>query len=410
MNVLFLQKRLLYPVDTGWRIRTLNVIRHLARWHSITYLCNVGPDDRPYIAPMEQLGVTLVTEAWHEPARGSLQFWFDIARNLLSPYPYTVDKDFDPALRERARVLLASGHFDLVVCDFVQMARNLVGLPLPASVLFQHNVEAQIFERHAKQGPSPAHRAYMRHQHRKMRRFEGQASRVFDAVIAVSPQDKARMEQEYGLQTVALVDTAVDIDAYRPSREPYDPNRLVFVGSLDWLPNEDAVRYFAEAIWPLIRAARPEAVCEVVGRNPSPTVARTARDAGLQLRPNVADVRPHVTAAAVSVVPLRIGGGTRLKIAESMALGTPVVSTTIGAEGLPVRPGQHVLIEDEPARFARAVVSLMEDGATRAALAAQGRALAVERFSAETIARQFEAICLAAIARRRGGPAIGVVQ
>jgi glycosyltransferase involved in cell wall biosynthesis len=400
MNVLFLQKRLLYPVDAGWRIRTLNIIRHLARWHRVTYLCNAQAGDELHFASMRDLGLDLETEPWVEAPRGSFRFYADLVTNVLSPFPFTVDKDFHPALRARAHRLLTSRPFDVVVCDFVQMARNVLGLPMPASVLFQHNVEAQVLARHAHVAPNLAHRAYMRLQHAKMRRFEGRASREFDIVVAVSPEDRRLMESAYGLARVRVIDTAVDIDTFTPAAQPPKRNRIVFVGSLDWFPNEDGLRHFATAIWPLIRQARPDCECEIVGRRPSPAVGRITRDAGLRLLANVPDIRPSLSSAVASIVPLRIGGGTRLKIVESMAMGTPVVSTTIGAEGLPLVPGRDILIEDEPRRFADAVVHLMSNEAVRAEMAARGRSLVVERFSAESVARQFEAICTEAVSLR----------
>lgn len=401
MNVLFLQKRLLFPVDAGWRVRTLNIVRHLARWHRVTYLCNLQDQDAAYVAPMAALGIRLETTPWRETPRYGVGFYRDLAANLVSRYPFTVDKDFDPGLRARAAALLAEGDYDVVVCDFVQMARNLLGLHLPASVLFQHNVEAQVLSRHVTFSGSMARRAYLYWQWRKMREFEGQAARAFDLVAAVSEDDRRTFETTYGLSNVRVIDTAVDTTAFTPPSERSTAPRVVFVGSLDWLPNEDGLTFFASAVWPHIRSRRPDAECEIVGRNPSAAIGRLARAEGFRLSANVPDVRPHLAAAAVSVVPLRIGGGTRLKIFESMAMGTPVVSTTLGAEGLPVDPGRHLLVADDPVEFAEAVVNLLAHPDQRRTLADRARALVVDRFSAETVARQFEAICQEAIERHR---------
>lgn len=405
MNVLFLQKRLLFPVDAGWRVRTLNIVRHLARWHHVTYLCNLQDEDAPHVASMAALGLRLETTPWREAPRHGTAFYRDLAVNLLSRYPFTVDKDFDPALRARASALLAEGEYDVVVCDFVQMARNLLGLELPASVLFQHNVEAQVLSRHVSVSASVARRAYMYLQWRKMREFEGHAARAFDLVAAVSEDDRRTFETAYGLSNVRVIDTGVDTASFTPPAERPSAPRLVFVGSLDWLPNEDGLTFFASAVWPHVRRLRPDAECEIVGRNPSAAIRRLARTEGFRLSANVPDVRPHLSAAAVSVVPLRIGGGTRLKIFESMAMGTPVVSTTLGAEGLPVESGRHLLLADDPVQFAEAVVTLLANPDMRRALADRARALVVERFSAETVAHQFEAICQEAIERHRASTA-----
>ncbi len=365
MKILFLQKRLLLPADTGGRIRTLNIVRHLARWHEVVYLCNLQPGEEAFISGMQELGVRLVTIPWSEVPRGSFGFYRDLALNLLSRYPFNVDKDFDPALRARAEDLLATETFDLVVCDFVQMARNAVGLRCPAKLLFEHNVEAQIFDRHAATDKGWLRRRFMAYQARKMREFEGRAGRQFDSVIAVSPQDKQTFDRDYGWQHVQTIDTAVDTDYFYPTNESEDPQLLVFVGSLDWLPNQDGLTFFAREIWPRIRARRPETRFQIVGRNPPGEIRDLGKIDGIEVVGTVPDTRPWLAPAALVVVPLRIGGGTRIKIFEAMAMGKAVVSTSLGAEGLPVTSGDDVLLADTPAEFAEAVIGLLENSERR---------------------------------------------
>ncbi|QDU36071.1 Glycosyl transferases group 1 [Maioricimonas rarisocia] len=394
MKILFLQKRCLFPPTTGGQIRTLNVLRHLARWHDVTYLCNWLPGDHAYRGEMEGLGVRLETIPWREAPRGSFGFYAGLAANLFSRFPFNVNKDFDPRLHRRAKQLIAENDFDLVVCDFVQMARNAIDLAGPPKLLFQHNVEAQIFERHTRQAASIARREYMRLQWKKMQRFEGMAGRKFDAVIAVSPQDAERFANDYGWDHVKVIDTAVDTDYFSPRPDAPRTNNVVFVGSLDWLPNEDGVRHFVREIWPAIRARHPEAVFQAVGRNPSPALQTLSREEGVEIVGTVPDVRPYLAEAAVVVVPLLVGGGTRMKIYEAMAMRRPVVSTTLGAEGLDVKPGRHMILADTPAEFARATVSVLEDPETAERLATAGYERVTNRFSAQSVARQFESICL----------------
>ncbi|MFN8060119.1 MAG: glycosyltransferase [Vicinamibacterales bacterium] len=399
MNILFLQKRVLFPVNSGWRIRTLNVVRYLARWHRLTYVCNVDDGDRDALAQMRELGLELVTVPWTEAPRRSAAFYRDLARNLASPYPFTVDKDFQPELRGAAAHLLASRPFDLLICDFVQMARNAIGLEARATLLFQHNVEGQLAERHAREDPSWLRRRYMSLQASKMKAFEGRAGREFDSVVAVSEQDRRIFEREYGWTNVHTIDTSVDVDYFQPGQEPRDPATLVFVGSLDWLPNEDGVVDFVSHVWPSIRRQVPDAKFHAVGRNPSPAVRRLDGRDGVEIFGSVPDVRPFLHRATMAVVPLLVGGGTRLKVFEAMATATPVVSTTLGAEGLPVASGEHLSIADGHDAFAAAVVDLVRDRGRRETMAARARQLVLERFSAETIARQFEAICLQTVER-----------
>lgn len=402
MKILFLQKRLLFPTDSGGKIRTLNVLRHLARWHDVTYLCNTQPGDEAHFESMTNLGLRLETIPWNEAPRPSARFYRDLAVNVFSSYPYTVVKDYDPALEARAKELLAADHYDLVVCDFVQMALNAIGLDVTAKILFEHNVEAQIFRRHSESDSGWLRRQYMRLQWRKMKKFEAAAGAQFDAVVAVSRQDRETFERQYGWRHVETIDTAVDLDYFRPNGQPVDADRVVFVGSMDWLPNEDGVRHFVDRIWPLIRRRRPQATFQIVGRNPTSSVRRLADVEGVEVVGTVPDVRPYQGAAAVVVVPLLVGGGTRIKIFEAMSMGKAVVSTPLGAEGLPVTAGEHLLLADEPEQFAGTVCELLEDQQRRDTLGAAARELVCAKYSAERVARQFEEICIKAVESKSG--------
>lgn len=393
MKILFLQKRILYPANTGGRIRTLNIVRHLARWHDVTYLCNVQPEDSPYLDQMASLGVRLVTIPWQETPRNSPRFYVDLVKNLFSSLPFNVAKDFDPALRARAEELLEKDTFDLLICDFVQMAQNAIGLKAKTNLLLQHNVEAQIFERHGTTGGSWLRRCYMAHQSRKMKDYESRAGRHFAAIVAVSEQDKQLFQKRYGWGHVHTIDTAVDTEYFQPNGQPVNDMRVVFVGSLDWLPNEDAVQFFSRQIWPLVRRFHPQAEFQIVGRNPSRAVTRLSRIAGVSIVGTVPDVRPYLAEAAVVVVPLRVGGGTRIKIFEAMAMGKPVVSTSIGAEGLNVEPGRHFVLADSVDQFRRQVCELLTDHDRRHRVGREARNIVQTSYSTETVARQFDNVC-----------------
>lgn len=398
MRILFLQKRILFPPDCGGKIRTKNVLHYLARWHDITYLCNSQSGDDEHLDAMRQLGVRLETVPWRETPRDSVRFYGELFCNLFSRYPYNVDKDYDVSLRRRAAALLGEEQYDLVICDFVQMARNAIGLKAPASLLFQHNVEAQIFERHAQSDRNWARRAYMGIQARKMRRFEAQAGKQFDWVVAVSEQDRAKFAADYGWNHVSVIDTAVDVEAFQPAASAEQPDRLVFVGSLDWLPNQDGVRHFVERIWPAIRSSRPQASFQIVGRNPTADIRDLAQVPGVEVVGTVPDVRPYLAAAAIVIVPLLVGGGTRLKIYEAMAMQKAVVSTSLGAEGLSLNPGEHIRLADAAEDFAAQVVELLENPKQRQLLAQRARQHVVRNYAAEVVARQFERICIETVA------------
>lgn len=402
MRILFIHKQVLFPHDTGGKIRALNVLRHLAKSHDVTYLCNLRPGEEEGVKKMEALGLKVETTPARESRRGSPAFYLDLLTNLASPYAFTIARNFDPAMRERARQIHAREPFDLVICDCVQMARNGEGLKGPATIVFQHNVEAQILKRAAGRGSLPM-RAYMALQWKKMHRFESKVGRSFDLVIAISEPDKAIFEHDYGWNHVAAIDTAVDTDYFRPDavEAVEDPRRVVFVGSMDWFPNQQAIRYFAKDVWPIVRKARPDATLQVVGRTPPADIEALSGQDGIEVVGKVPDTRPYIAEAAVSIVPILVGGGTRLKIFEAMAMRKAVVSTTIGAEGLPLTPGEHILLADTPETFAADILSMLNDRERRDRLAQSAYDLVHSRYRSDLIAKQFEDLCIQAVDKHR---------
>jgi sugar transferase (PEP-CTERM/EpsH1 system associated) len=288
--------------------------------------------------------------------------------------------------------LLAAGQYDLIVCDFLFPSVNLPRrLPCPA-VIFTHNVEAEIWRRHAEARTGMPRQLY-RVQHARMLRYEQQALARFDGVLAVSDADRQTFSRLYPgaiRREMHVVSTGVDTEFFAAAPEPSAGRGLVFTGSMDWLPNEDAVTYFCREILPQIRMDEPETTFTIVGRAPTPAVTRLAATPGVTVTGRVDDVRPYLREAAVYVVPLRIGGGTRLKIFEAMAMGKAVVSTTVGAEGLPVDDGVHLLLADEPQVFARSVVRLLRRLDRRRALEAAARQLVVDRYDWSAVAGELE--------------------
>lgn len=405
LKILFLHKQILYPRDTGGKIRVLNLLRHLAKWHDITYVANLRPGEEVHLPAMEALGLRCELVAGESSGRGGARFYAEAAGNLASRYPFTVSRNYDPRLRAKLAQLLADEPYDLLVCDTVVMSRHAVGLAAPAGVLFQHNVEAQILKRHADTARGTLKRRYMRGQWRRMARFEQECGRHYDAVVAVSELDKALFERDYGWNHVHAIGTAVDEEFFSPGLAPEDPGRVLFLGSMDWMPNQDGVRWFVREVWPAVRSACPAAAFHVVGRNPPAEVRGLASAAGVTVVGGVPDVRPHLAAAAVVVVPLLVGGGTRLKIYEAMATGRAVVSTGIGAEGLPIVSGEHYIKADDPAAFAAAVVGLLQSPAARRTLGQAADDFVRRHCGSEPVARQFEAVCRGVVGRRRAAGA-----
>jgi glycosyltransferase involved in cell wall biosynthesis len=226
-----------------------------------------------------------------------------------------------------------------------------------------------------------------------MRSYEAQVCAGVDATITVSETDRRILAGLAPGSRMWSVPTGVDVEYFKPNGTHEVPGRLVFTGSMDWYPNEDAILHFCEAVWPAIRRQVPEASLTVAGRNPGTRLRAAAAAAGVHLTGTVDDIRPDLAQGQVYVVPLRVGSGTRLKIFEALSMGKPVVATRVGAEGLPLSPGEHYIQADEPDDFAQAVVSLLRDSERRRALATAGRRLVEERFSWAQVARRFETLC-----------------
>jgi polysaccharide biosynthesis protein PslH len=396
MQILWLNAGLLLPLDKGGKLRTWHLMRHLARRHEITYLSFADPDT----TDEERLGMLaacqrLETVPRRDAAKGSVSFYLDAAKYLVHRLPYAVAKYRSDAFTKRLEHLLHTSRFDLLVCDFLFPAVNIPARLPCRSAIFTHNVEAEIWRRHALNRQGLARRLFSI-QHSRMLRYERAALASFDLVLAVSEADARTLAAAYGSQRapIRVVPTGVDTEYFAPQGEQSPARatapRLVFTGSMDWLPNEDAMLYFCRDILPRIRREEPGATLAIVGRDPTPAVRRLAQLPGVHVTGRVADVRVHVADADVYVVPLRIGGGTRLKIFEAMSMGKAVVSTTIGAEGLPVTPGRDIEFADDPQAFANTVVNLFRDERKRRALETAARRLVVERYDWSAVAGNLE--------------------
>lgn len=395
MRILWVKTELLHPVDKGGRIRTYQMLRSLAREHEVTYLCL---DDGGAAADAAQRAseycARLVTVPFYPAKKFTPGFFADLARNLFSSLPYAIARYRSDVLR--AEVARLAFHADLIICDFLAPSQNVpsnLGVP---TVLFQHNVEATIWQRHASVAKDPVRRAYLRTQWRRMRRFESEECRRFDRVIAVSEADVAAFRSEYGIEAVGSVPTGVDLDYFMmPADSARRGSEILFVGSMDWMPNEEGIRWFAEHVFERVRARIPGATLTIVGRAPSDRLRKLAeRTEGVSLTGTVPDVRPYLARAGISVVPLRVGGGTRIKIYEAMAMGVPVVSTTIGAEGLPVTHEQQLLIADTPEEQVESIVRLMSNPHEARSLAANALAFVRQHGSWSAVANAFLAQCL----------------
>jgi glycosyltransferase involved in cell wall biosynthesis len=392
MRVLWVKVGGLWPLTTGGRLRSYHLVSELARRHEVRVLTTHGPGDDPEGLARNLAHCAEVRSLPYEiPRLGTARFAMALMRSWPSAMPADMWKCRVEALRAEVRALLAGGAADICVADFLHAASNVPmnGRRVP-TVFFAHNVEFQIWKRLREHAGTPWRRALLEIEWRKMRRYEVDVCRRAALTLAVSDLDRDLLSQAAPGAAVASIPTGVDTAYFRPDPARERPHHLVFTGAMDWYPNEDGILHFLAETLPRIRAAVPGTTLAIVGRNPTPRLREAARQAGAEITGTVDDVRPHVLAGAVSIVPLRIGGGTRLKIFEALAMGRAVVSTRVGAEGLPLDHGRHFLQADDPAAFAAAVVDLLRHGGKRRALGRAGRALVDEHYSWAQVSRTLE--------------------
>jgi sugar transferase (PEP-CTERM/EpsH1 system associated) len=390
MRLLWVKPGGLWPLNTGGRLRSFHTISELSRRHRVAVLTTHGPHDDPAELAVQLPRCDVQSFPHRPPKQGSWRLAGALAGSWLSARPVDLWKWTVPRLRAEAARLVEQGRVDVCVADFLAAVPNLPRVSRVPVVLFEHNVEHVIWKRLAEVERRPWRRLLLGIESGKMRRYEARACARADLTVAVSEEDRALLARTAPEARVDAVPTGVDTSYFQPDGHHESPAGLVFTGSMDWYPNEEGLLHFLEEVLPLVRREVPEAALTVVGRAPSPRLREAAARAGARVTGRVEDVRPYMADAAVYVVPLRVGGGTRLKIFEALAMAKAVVSTTVGAEGLPLVPGRHFLAADAPAAFADAVVALLRDPARRRALGAAGRRLVEKRYSWPQVAREFE--------------------
>ena len=395
MKILWVKAGKLLPVDTGGKIRSYNILRHLAKQHEVIFLSYYGGrrDSEYEAAVAQQLpgAQTIYTASPESTAAQSLDYLY----RLPSPAPYAVKKFTHPKVRELVSQHLSSKRLDVAICDFLSASLNFPEGSATPVVLFQHNVETMLWRRMASMEQSAVRKLSYTIEAHKMERYERRALSRFRHVIAVSDVDRDEMLQLCPNCAFTVVPTGVDTEQYRvvPSA-PGKPPFIVFTGSMDWEPNIDAVEYFCREIFPAILAAFPDARFQIVGRNPHPRVQRLASPS-VEVTGTVSSVMDYLRSATVVIVPLRIGGGTRLKIFEAMAMAKALVSTSIGAEGLDVSNGRDLLVADDARAFATAVLTLLSDPGLRKGYEERAAAIA-SRYDWSQIAQRFAEVLSAA--------------
>jgi glycosyltransferase involved in cell wall biosynthesis len=402
LHVAVLDEELPFPLTSGKRIRTFNLLARLAQRHRVTVLCHRNPDReeaRAAAAAFRNLGIETVVVDRAVPPKSGAGFYARLAGNLLSTLPFSVATHASPALAGAVRAHADGRPVDVWHCEwtpYAQVLRDALGPRLASArwTVMAHNVESLIWRRYTEAAENPVTRWYIHRQYRKFERFERWAYSAATTAIAVSHRDAATIRRNFGAPRVSVVENGVDLQHFTPQRDvERDPTRMLFLGSLDWRPNQDAAVQLLDELLPGVRTAVPRATAVLVGRRP-PTWLRIKVGAtpGAELHADVPDVRPFLARCGFLVVPLRIGGGSRLKILEALAAGTPVVSTRVGAEGLELSPNRDLLVAGTPEELVSAAIAAIRRPEELADTAESGRRQVLARYSWNPLAERLHEI------------------
>lgn len=398
MHVVIIDGDVSYPATSGKRLRTLNLMLQAAKRHQITYVgrCAKGSEEDRLAPPfLTEHGITSLLVYDPVPKKSGLAFYARLFLNLFSLRPYSVTSHDSRIMWQTVRQSFWHGGIQAPV-DVWQVEwppyLSVIDPSLPGPrVAVAHNVDTLIWQRYYENETGALKKAFLKLQWQKFRRYEEQAFREADRVLAVSAEDAELIRAKFGQPNVDVVDNGIDRAYFENVSGQRDPRRILFLGALDWRPNLDAVGLLLDKIFPRVRAQEPAATLVIVGRHPPPALSdRVRHTPGVEVHADVPDVRPFLAQCGVMAVPLRIGGGSRLKILEALACGLPVVSTRVGAEGLLLSPGVDYVQAEEDA-MADALVQAIRQPGEMQALAQHGRRIVLDMYDWGALALKMEA-------------------
>lgn len=396
MRILLLTPQRPYPPHQGTTLRNFNIIKELSKRHTVCVLTFLEPDQNPNDSgPLPQLcqWVDVLPVPKRTTALRLRQMLTtrrpDMSWRLWSP-------DFDQRLSRR----LAEAPFEVVSIEAIEMSPYLPTIkavqPRPKIIYDAHNAEwilqKRAFTTDIKQPRRWPAAAYSWVQWQRLVRYEANVMRQTDHTAAMSDPDKEALHQINPNTPITIVPNGVDLAAYSHFSGPPIEHDLVFTGKMDFRPNIDAVLWFGRQVLPLIQAQRPDTTFAIVGQRPHARLDELRHTPGVTITGYVDDVRPYIAGATVYIAPLRVGGGTRLKLMEAMAMGKAIVSTRVGAEGFPVTDGQELVLADEPETFAQAVLTLLNNAPQREALGQSGQSFAHARYGWDALVPRLEQI------------------
>jgi sugar transferase (PEP-CTERM/EpsH1 system associated) len=403
MNILFVTNNLPYPPTDGWKIRVWAFIRYLSAQHRVSIASFMRTTEDPRAVEMLQAHGVDVSVVPRHPRYSAL----NLVRGLFGRTAFSVLNYRDNRMQALIRRLLAAGRFEIVQAESLQMAQYCIGAPA-MTVLDLHNIESLLMKRYAECVTNPLKRAYADITWRKLWRYETTTYGRFDECLACSEEDRTIALQQAPATRVTIVPNGVDLQLGVSINEPHriSAGKIVFVGRMDYHANVDGIVWFCREVLPRLRAVRPDVSLQIVGGNPSLEVRRLAQPGVVDVLGFVEEIGPFLREAAIVIVPLRVGGGTRLKILEALGLGKAVVSTRVGAEGIAITHGSNILIADEAGQFAESVLALLADPGWAHRLGLAGRRLVEQQYNWEAIVARLEELYRARLATRHtaGGP------
>lgn len=404
--LLFLSQVLPFPPDGGVKIRTFHTLRLLSQTFDVTALCFyrwksglVEQDLEASTAALRRFATEL--EIFPIPQEHQRwRFFVDHLKSLLTGRPYTVPTYQSSRFEERLQYWLDNREFSLVHVDSLDLSAyfdQVSHLPLAC---VHHDAQSRLLRRRSEKESSFARGAYLRLQSRRMEEEEKRWCPKVDLNVMVSDTDRHYLQNVVGSGQFTVVPNGVDTDAFAPSDRPPDTEEVVFVGGTSWFPNKDALQFFSDEVLPSLRKLSPDVSVSWIGRATNDEIKRFSAHPNLTLTGYVDDIRPYVSKAACFIVPIRVGGGTRIKILDGWAMGKAIVSTTIGCEGLRANHGENILIADSAEDFARAIHSVLKDHDTRRELEAAGRRTVEDTYSWEIIGAHLNQEYLKLIGKR----------
>lgn len=405
MRILWLSHFLPYPPTGGALQRTHHLLREMARRHEVHL---VALNQRSILQTRTAIAeaVECLSQMCARVHAFSMEWdrsrWRRLmirAGSFFTAVPYETNWLACRQLQQWLDRHAAAGGFDIVHVDSIGLMRFAAAFRGTPVALTHHNIESQLVRRRAGREGHPLQRLYLRREATKLEAWERRLCPAVAVNITVSALDQDRLKQVVGSVRAAIVENGVDADYFHPGVSGHcEREGLIFAGSLGWFANRDAIRYFLEDIWPALRSDDPRRTMTFVGRDPPPELL-SFKDPHVTVTGPVPDVRPYLDAAAIYVCPIRDGGGTRLKVLDALAMGKPVVATSLSVEGLELVPEVHFLQAEEPQEFVAQIRRLEGDSELRRRLKAAGRAITEQRYSWEVIAQKLDRAYQAAIQR-----------